>query len=115
MNTYPACQIYKGRYVFQETNIGKTNRNYDIQWKEHEDIRKEPEPMKHSKIRITNSNVKPFPSSKKLAPTKKSQSFFYNYRANIEQPTRHKRIITFVIVSLDNFLTHCKYVFSFFY
>ena len=46
-NPYPACQIYKGTCVCDQTYIGETIRNVDIRWKEHEDITKEPEPAKH--------------------------------------------------------------------
>ena len=46
-NPYPACQIYKGTCVCDETYIGETIRNVDIRWNEHEDIRKKSEPAKH--------------------------------------------------------------------
>ena len=46
-NLYPACLIYKRTCVCDEIYIGKTIRNVDIRWNEHEDMRKEPEHAKH--------------------------------------------------------------------
>ena len=46
-NPYPACQIYKGTCVCDETYIAETIRNVDFRWYEHEDIRKESEAVKH--------------------------------------------------------------------
>ena len=46
-NAYPACQIYKGTFVCDETHIGETIRNSDFRWNEHEDIHKEFEPAKN--------------------------------------------------------------------
>ena len=46
-NPYPACQVYKGTCVCDETYIGETILNVDIRWNEHEDIRKESEPAKY--------------------------------------------------------------------
>ena len=40
-NPYPACQIYKGTCVCDETYIAETIRNVDFWWNEREDIRKE--------------------------------------------------------------------------
>ena len=46
-NSCPACQIYKGTFVCDETYIGETIRNSEIRWNEHEDIHKESEPAKN--------------------------------------------------------------------
>ena len=46
-NPYPACQVYKGTCVCDETYIGETILNVNIRWNEHEDIRKESEPAKY--------------------------------------------------------------------
>lgn len=57
MNTYPTCQIYKTACVFEETNIGRTIRNCHTQWKEHEDIRNEPEPVRHLRKTATIKKI----------------------------------------------------------
>ena len=60
-NPYPACQIYKGTCVCDETYIGETIWNVDIRWNEHDDIRKESEPAKHLRENLTTGlNRKPF-------------------------------------------------------
>ena len=46
-NPYPACQIYKGTCVCDETYIGETIWNVDIRWNEFDDISKESESAKH--------------------------------------------------------------------
>ena len=46
-NPCPACQIYKETCVCLKTHIGKTIRNVDIGWHEHEDTHKKSELEKH--------------------------------------------------------------------
>ena len=46
-NLYPACQIYKGACVCEETYMGETTRNVNIRWNKHENIRKESEHVKY--------------------------------------------------------------------
>ena len=46
-NLYPACQIYKGMCVSDETYIGETIRNVDIHWNECKDTHRVSEPVKH--------------------------------------------------------------------
>ena len=54
-NSYPACQIYKGTCVCDETYIGDTIRNVNIRWNEREDMSKESE---HAKYLRENLNHK---------------------------------------------------------
>ena len=51
---YPSCQIYKLTCVCDETHIGKTIRNVDIGWNEHEDIRNESGPANHLRESMNN-------------------------------------------------------------
>ena len=45
-NSYPACQIYEGACVFENTYIGETIQKFDVWWNKHKDIRKESKPTK---------------------------------------------------------------------
>ena len=48
-NSYPACQIYEGTSVCEETYICEIIQNVYIRWNEHENMHMESEPAKHFK------------------------------------------------------------------
>ena len=54
-NPHPSCVIYEGVCSCQESQIGKTVRNVEIRWLEHEDTQKDSEPAKHLKNYPTHS------------------------------------------------------------
>ena len=54
-NPHPSCVIYEGVCSCQASHIGKTVRNVEIRWQEHEDTQKDSEPAKHLKYNPAHS------------------------------------------------------------
>ena len=54
-NPHPSSVIYEGVCSCQESCIGETVRNIEINWQEHEDAQKDSEPAKHLKNNPTHS------------------------------------------------------------
>ena len=46
-NPHPAWKIYQGTCSSSENYTGKTNRNFETRWNEHENQNKDSEPVKH--------------------------------------------------------------------
>ena len=46
-NAHPSHVIYKGECICGQTYIGETARNLEVRVKEHSDVNKQSEPVKH--------------------------------------------------------------------
>ena len=53
-NPHPACVIYLGVCVCEQTYIGEKRRNVELRWEEHENISKDSEPAKHLKENLSH-------------------------------------------------------------
>ena len=53
-NPHPACVIYEGLCVCEQTYIGKTRRNVELRREEHENTSKDSEPAKHLKGNLSH-------------------------------------------------------------
>ena len=51
-NPHPPCVIYEGICLWK-TYIGKTRRNAELRWEEHENTSKDSEPAKHLKENLS--------------------------------------------------------------
>ena len=117
-NPYPACQIYKGTRVCDETYIAETIRNVEFWWNEHENKRKESEAVKHLRKNLNHKfNWETLLQAFKSYEQRKYQEVFlyllWEQHWTINE-TR-KSFIYFVMVSLENFSTYCKLCKCFFF
>ena len=106
---------YTKEYVCEQTHIGKTRRNAELRWEEHENTFKDSEPAKHLKENLSHKFswkiLFAATQNKRISKILEASEIALK-RPSLNEQIESKKLLVFVTVSHENFITfNCNYVY----